>query len=77
MKTKILWLDTETTGIDPSLHSIIEIAGIIDIDGVPEKEFSYKVQPHKDFEIDEEALNISKTKKSELKNYLDIPTVHS
>lgn len=77
MKTKILWLDTETTGTDPSLHSIIEIAGIIDIDGVLEKEFSYKVQPHKDFEIDEEALSVSKTKKSELKNYPDIPTVHS
>lgn len=77
METKILWLDTETTGTDSTLHSIIQIAGIIDVNGETKKEFAYKVQPHPDYEIDEEALKISKTKKSDFKNYPNIPTIHS
>ena len=43
METKILWLDTETTGTDSTLHSIIQIAGIIDINGETKKEFAYNL----------------------------------
>lgn len=30
---KILWIDTETTGLDPDKHGIIQLAMIVDIDG--------------------------------------------
>ena len=30
---KVLWLDIETTGLDPERHGIVQIAGIIEIDG--------------------------------------------
>ena len=30
---KVLWIDTETTGLDPDKHGIIQLAMIVDIDG--------------------------------------------
>lgn len=30
---KVFWFDTETSGLNPSKHGIIQIAGIIEIDG--------------------------------------------
>ena len=55
---KVLWLDTETTGTDATRHSIIQIAGIIDINGKMVDEFEFKVRPHEDFEIDSESIAI-------------------
>jgi len=55
---KILWIDTETTGTDPTANSIIEIAGIIDIDGKKVSEFDFFVRPHPDFLIDEKSIGI-------------------
>lgn len=31
---KILWLDTETTGLNPKIHGLREFAFIIEIDGI-------------------------------------------
>jgi DNA polymerase III alpha subunit (gram-positive type) len=41
----LIYLDTETTGLDPHLNDIIEVAGIIEIDGVKVDEFDLYVQP--------------------------------
>lgn len=41
----LLYLDTETTGLDPILNDIIEIAAIIEVDGVKKEEFDFYVQP--------------------------------
>jgi oligoribonuclease (3'-5' exoribonuclease) len=30
---KIFWFDTETTGLDPVVNSIVQLAAIIEIDG--------------------------------------------
>jgi len=69
---KILWLDTETTGTDATLHSIIQIAGIIDIDGVEKLRFDYKCKPHPDFEIDDEALLIHKFSRKIMSGFPEI-----
>lgn len=74
---KVLWLDTETTGLDPTAHSIIQIAGIIDIDGVEKFRFDYNVKPHADFEIDDEALKISKTTRKMLLGFPEITEVYN
>lgn len=42
---KLLWIDTETTGLSSKKNGIIEIAGIIDIDGKNEKEFLLRMNP--------------------------------
>lgn len=49
---KILWFDTETTGLDPNRHGMIQIAMLMDIDGevVDETQINYK--PHQSDLID-------------------------
>ncbi len=49
---KILWLDTETTGTDPEKHGIVQIAGIVEIDGEVKEEFNFKVKPFAEDQID-------------------------
>lgn len=36
---KYLWLDTETTGLDPEKNGLIEIAGLVEINGKVEEDF--------------------------------------
>ncbi|MDD4972580.1 MAG: 3'-5' exonuclease [Paludibacter sp.] len=51
---KILWLDTETTGLDAQKHGIIQLAVLMDIDGKVEGELLLDVQP-----FDSDVLNIN------------------
>lgn len=74
---KILWIDTETTGKDATLHSMIEIAGIVDIDGKAIVEFDYFVKPHPNYEIDDYALEVNKISREKMKEFSEIATVHA
>lgn len=56
---KILYIDTETTGTNPAIHEIIQIAAIIEIDGKVAEEVEYKVQPTKWDSIDSAALKVT------------------
>lgn len=47
MDSKILWLDCETTGLDPKRHSIWEFAALVDINGEIVDEFHMLVKPYK------------------------------
>lgn len=42
---KILWLDTETTGLNREKCDIIQIAGIVIIDGQEKERFNFSCQP--------------------------------
>lgn len=53
---KILYFDLETTGLIPQIHSIIQIAGIIEIDGEEVERFDIKMKPHPKLKIDQQAL---------------------
>lgn len=59
---KVLWLDTETTGLNPKKHGLREIGYIMVIDGqVVEKDVLY-IDPRtykKEIEIDNRALELS------------------
>lgn len=59
MPVKYLFCDTETSGIDPSKHGIIQIAGIIDIDGAIQETFDIKVQPFSSQMISKESMKIN------------------
>ena len=63
---KVLWIDTETTGLDPVKNGIIQLAGIIEIDNVVKEEFDYLIRPFPSDEMSDEALAISGTAKEEL-----------
>jgi DNA polymerase-3 subunit epsilon len=56
---KVLYFDVETTGLDPVKHDIIQIAGLIEINGEVKEEFEFKVRPlGKEEDISQEALDI-------------------
>lgn len=47
MMKKVLWLDLETTGIDPDRHGIIQFAALVEINGELVDALEIKMQPHK------------------------------
>jgi DNA polymerase-3 subunit epsilon len=49
---KLIFIDVETTGLDHKKNAIIQLAGIIRIDGRIKDRFNYKMQPHKEATID-------------------------
>lgn len=64
MSKKILWLDVETTGLNPKKHGLREIAYILVIDNEIVKKDVLQIDPrtykHKMIEIDNKALELSK-----------------
>jgi len=55
---KILYLDTETTGITAN-SAVIQFAGIIEVDGEVKEEFNIKCKPHANADISEKALEVT------------------
>ncbi|MCU0414180.1 MAG: 3'-5' exonuclease [Ignavibacteriaceae bacterium] len=66
---KVLYFDTETTGLDEKQNDIIQIAGIIVIYGVVQEEFEFKVQPFNYDNISQEALDIHGYNVEQLKTF--------
>lgn len=42
---KVLWIDTETTGLDSERHGIIQLAAMVEIDGEVVDEREWRVRP--------------------------------
>lgn len=55
---KILFADLETTGLDPRVNGIWQLAFLIEVDGEVVDKGSYKMQPMKDEKIDKKALEV-------------------
>lgn len=53
---KTLYLDLETTGLDPVKNSVIQFAAIVEYDGEEVDRVDIKMQPFDDAEVEEEAL---------------------
>lgn len=68
---KIIYLDTETTGLDCKLNDIIQLSGMIEIDGEIKEEFDYKIRPREGSEISEEALEIHGMNREMLMSFPD------
>lgn len=69
IKGKVLWLDTETTGIDPKINSVIQIAGLIEIDGEIVNEFNLNCRPADDDPISHEALIVNQHTEAEIRTF--------
>lgn len=68
---KILWFDTETTGLDPIKHEPIQIAGLVEIDGYVEEEFNFRCQPINWENVSAEALAINGLSEADLRSCPD------
>ena len=66
---KKIFYDLETTGVDPKLHGVHEIAMMLEIDGVLLAEKVFKVRPHERAIYDPAAMRTCKTTPEELKKY--------
>lgn len=71
MIKKILFLDTETTGLSSFKNDIHQIAGLVVIDGKVEEEFNLNVKPFSFENIEPEALKVSGVTVEKLKTYPD------
>jgi DNA polymerase III subunit epsilon len=56
---KVFWTDTETTGVFESSCAIVQLAGLIEIDGKIVEEFNLRARPHNGAFISDEALKVT------------------
>ena len=66
---KILWFDTETTGIFPSKHSMVQLAAVVDIDGKAVEIRSFNFKPLEGRSIDKASLTINNLSEKDILNY--------
>lgn len=72
--TKVLWIDTETTGTDHGRHEIHELAMLMELDGKVVGELLVHMRPLNWDTVEDEALAVSGKTRDELKGY---PEPHS
>lgn len=58
MLSKIFYFDVETTGLNPEQNAIIQLAGIIVVNGKVMEEFEFKIAPFDTDQISQEALDV-------------------
>ena len=75
--SKLLFIDVETTGLDPDIHGVIQIAGIIQIDGEVKEEFDLQCNVHEGVEFDPQALLAAGTTLDDIFSYESPKTVHT
>ena len=73
-KMTILYFDVETTGLSAYDNSIIQIAGIIKVDGQEVDRFNFKMQPYRYDNISEQAIATHGISIDQMKQF-DLPEV--
>ena len=68
---KELFIDIETSGTNAEQDAIIQIAGIIRIDGVEQERFSWYMYPSPGDRVSQEALDINNVSRKEAKIVID------
>ena len=68
---KVLYLDTETTGLDPKKNDIIQVAGIVEIDGQEVEAFKFNCQPFDYGAVKQSALDVHGFTIEQIRNFPD------
>ena len=71
-----MFYDVETTGLNHKKSSIIQLAGIIEVDGIEKEKFSFNIKPHPKATIEPEALSTNKKTVEEIMAYPDMKDVY-
>jgi DNA polymerase-3 subunit epsilon len=59
----------ETTGVDFRKHSIIQLAGLVEIENKVVEGFNYQIKPHPKAKIEPKALSVNGTTEEEIMQY--------
>jgi DNA polymerase III subunit epsilon len=73
---KLFFVDLETTGVKHWRNGIHQISGAIEIDGEVKEEFDFKVCPHPQCTIEDEALAVSGLTKEIVLSYEPMANVY-
>lgn len=65
MPIKILYVDTETTGVDPSKNGVWQVSGFVEIDGQYKEHFDFVFRPNPKLEWNEKAWEMCGKSKEE------------
>lgn len=76
MKIVKLFYDLETTGLNPKLHSIVQLSGLVEINNIVVEKFNFSVRPHPKAKIEQGALNIIGKTEAELMDYPPMTEVY-
>lgn len=68
---KFLYLDCETTGKDAMRHGVLQIAGIIEVDGMEKETFNLRLKPVQGKMIDAEALAVNGITQEQIRGFQD------
>lgn len=69
--SKILYIDTETTGLVVGKNDIVQISGLIEIDKEVKEEFNFKLKPINEENIQQAALDTQHRTKEEVMAFPD------
>ena len=74
--SKLFFYDLETTGTRYWKNGIHQISGAIMIDGEIKEKFNFKVKPHKDCVIEDEALAVAGVTREQIALYPEMSVVY-
>lgn len=66
---KVIWLDAETTGTDPKVNDIVQVAMLVEIDGRLAEEYTACCQPYNWDAIEPSALAVNGLTIEQLRKY--------
>ena len=66
---KQIFFDVETTGTNPHRHGILQLAGIVEINGKVIEKFNFFMKPFEDQDIDAEALEKNGIKRHDIDTF--------
>jgi len=72
---KLLFLDLETTGLDPKKNSVVQLSGVIEIDGKVVDSFNLDCAPFAEDHINDKALKVTGKTKEQILDYPQPRTV--
>lgn len=76
MQKKAIYLDVETTGLDCTKHEIIQLSGMVVINGKVAGEFDYKVRPSNTTDVDATILSMQNRTIEEVRGYPESKMVY-
>ena len=68
---KLIFIDVETTGIPCPESGLVQLAGVIEIDGEEKERFDFRMRPFPNDKISDEALSVNGITREELEKFTD------